>query len=174
MIEKLASKHNLSTEAVAHLAEAIQQGNGTQAQFNHPELGGMGQWQNGMTMIGDAFNAPLKARVTAVCDDLAVAYRQRRSPVFATTSTQTLQVTRWWSEELGDPSSVGAQNSMYYAIFPHKARLVVRYNGEIMTYDTGRYHLTGVSQQQSGTGATLAFTSTDGQHLSLSDFTLID
>src|ERR1700691_2645343 len=53
------------------LLGALAQGNGRQAQFNHPELGGMGQWsQGGMIMIGDMFNQGLKHRVDALCNEL--------------------------------------------------------------------------------------------------------
>jgi hypothetical protein len=41
------------------------------AQFSHPELGGMGQWSGGMTMIGDLSNSELKGRVERVCLELA-------------------------------------------------------------------------------------------------------
>ena len=42
------------------------------AQFNHPDLGGMGQWsQGGMTQVGDMFNQTLKERVGALCSTLA-------------------------------------------------------------------------------------------------------
>jgi hypothetical protein len=41
------------------------------AQFNHPDLGGSGQWmQGGMTMVGDMFNYSLKATVDGLCSEL--------------------------------------------------------------------------------------------------------
>lgn len=52
---------------------ALVAGHGSQAQFNHPELGGLGQWsRGGMLMIGDMFNNGLKARVDALASDLSV------------------------------------------------------------------------------------------------------
>lgn len=43
------------------------------AQFDHPELGGKGQWmQGGMVMVGDMFNHALKAKVTELCTALAL------------------------------------------------------------------------------------------------------
>ena len=47
MVEKLAEKYGFSVAAVQTLATALQRGHGKQAQFNHPELGGMGQWMPG-------------------------------------------------------------------------------------------------------------------------------
>jgi hypothetical protein len=42
------------------------------AQFRHPEFGGTGQWMRcGMIMIGEMFNNTLKARVEALCNDIA-------------------------------------------------------------------------------------------------------
>ncbi|MDX1522918.1 MAG: SHOCT domain-containing protein, partial [Anaerolineae bacterium] len=71
-IKKLAQAHNLSPEAVEHVWQAIVQGRGTMAQFNHPELGGMGQWQaGGMVMVGDMFNHRLKATVDDLCRALS-------------------------------------------------------------------------------------------------------
>ena len=42
------------------MVRALMEGNGSQAQFSHPDLGGMGQWsQGGMIMVGDMFNEGL-------------------------------------------------------------------------------------------------------------------
>ena len=74
MVSAMAARHNVSTDAVYHLLMALSAGGGTQAQFNHPELGGMGQWsQGGMIMVGDMFNQSLKYRVDGLCNDLAGA-----------------------------------------------------------------------------------------------------
>jgi hypothetical protein len=41
----------VSTDAVRAMLEAVRLGNGTMAQFSHPEFGGRGQWiAGGMTM----------------------------------------------------------------------------------------------------------------------------
>ena len=82
IVEDIARRHGFSAEATAGLLGALAAGNGTQAQFNHPEFGGMGQWsQGGMIMIGDMFNNGLKARVDALCRDLADLLRDQQ--VFA-------------------------------------------------------------------------------------------
>jgi hypothetical protein len=50
IIKELAQRYGVSGEAVETLAKAVIRGNGTMAQFSHPELGGLGQWsQGGMT-----------------------------------------------------------------------------------------------------------------------------
>jgi hypothetical protein len=65
IVEELARRYGVSSQAVTTLLEAVTRGHGTMAQFSHPELGGMGQWsQGGMTMIGDMFNDALKAPLT--------------------------------------------------------------------------------------------------------------
>ncbi len=72
MIAEIASRHGVSTDAVRTLLEAVANGGGTMAQFNHPELGGGGQWlRGGMTMVGDMFNHSLKARVDAIASELS-------------------------------------------------------------------------------------------------------
>ena len=65
------------------LLTALVAGGGSQAQFNIPELGGMGQWsRGGMVMVGDMFNNALKARVDALCTELA-GLRRRPAGAFA-------------------------------------------------------------------------------------------
>src|SRR5271167_4139737 len=71
-VTEVAKRHGVSLDAALVLLGALAQGNGQQAQFNHPDLGGMGQWsQGGMIMVGDMFNHGLKARVDALCNELA-------------------------------------------------------------------------------------------------------
>ena len=58
IVDEIAARHGVSADAVLTLLNAVAAGNGTQAQFNHPDLGGMGQWsQGGMIMVGDMFNS---------------------------------------------------------------------------------------------------------------------
>ena len=76
LVDELADRHGVSREAAATLLQAMAAGGGNQAQFNHAELGGLGQWsRGGMLMIGDMFNHGLKARVAALAEDLATALR---------------------------------------------------------------------------------------------------
>jgi len=71
-INDLAQRYGVSTDAVMALLHALINGHGTMAQFNHPELGGSGQWlQGGMTMVGDMFNHGLKAKVDGLCTELS-------------------------------------------------------------------------------------------------------
>lgn len=76
LVEEVAQRHGVSTDAVMNLLYALVAGGGTMAQFSHPDLGGMGQWsQGGMIMVGDMFNNGLKYRVDALCNDLANVLR---------------------------------------------------------------------------------------------------
>jgi hypothetical protein len=62
-VTDVATRHRVSLDAAITLLGALAQGNGRQAQFNHPDLGGLGQWsQGGMIMVGDMFNQGLKYR----------------------------------------------------------------------------------------------------------------
>ena len=72
IVTDAAKRHGVSLDAALTLLGALAQGNGQQAQFNHPDLGGMGQWsQGGMIMVGDMFNQRLKYRVDVLCNKLA-------------------------------------------------------------------------------------------------------
>jgi hypothetical protein len=193
-IETLAGAHGLSAGAVENLLYALVAGNGTQAQFNHPELGGMGQWsQGGMLMIGDMFNQGLKYKVGALCDELSGLLRNQQ--VFAPAPLQTQMQSQGfvgqsqqqgmgaslfvqgsgfgssWPAELGSPSSSGAQNDMSYAYFPATRRLAIRVGGDLRIYDTGDHNIGGVSQQQSG-DQSLTFTSQYG-FLRVADLPLV-
>ena len=78
VVDELAQRHGVSGDAVLTLLRAVAAGNGTSAQFNHPELGGMGQWsQGGMVMVGDMFNNALKHRVDLLCSELAALVRSQ-------------------------------------------------------------------------------------------------
>ncbi|MGY2051141.1 SHOCT domain-containing protein [Methylobacterium sp. JK268] len=147
----IAARHGVSQDAARHLLDALAQGGGTAAQFNHPELGGMGQWSvGGMIMIGDMFNNGLRARVADLCADLAPLAMSRGAGAGG-----------WWPPEFGHPASAGAQNGLRYAFFPGTRRLAIEQAGRLSVYDTGDHLIGGVSQQQGG-GATVQFTSQYG------------
>ncbi|WP_245498097.1 SHOCT domain-containing protein [Hansschlegelia quercus] len=137
------------------MAVALAAGGGAMAQFGHPELGGMGQWsQGGMLMIGDMFNDGLKHRVRGLADELASAMRDGR--ISAPKASESWGSSRWWPEELGQPSSSGSQNGQRYAVFPDKRRLAIERDGRVTIHDTGDHRIHGASQQQ-GSNSNLAF-----------------
>ncbi len=72
IVDGVAYRHGFSSAAVTEMLGAVAIGHGNQAQFNHYEFGGMGQWSSGgMVMIGDMFNNGLKARVSSLCQELS-------------------------------------------------------------------------------------------------------
>ncbi|MGA2638579.1 SHOCT domain-containing protein [Methylocella sp.] len=172
IVEDIAGRHGFSADAATGLLCALAAGNGTQAQFNHPEFGGMGQWsQGGMIMIGDMFNNGLKARVDALCRDLADLLRGQevfaRAPEPANSwQAQNYNISgaavslfaqgfgapsrNWWPAGLRSPTSTGSQNDMHYAYFPSSNRLAIKQGDKISVYDSGDHHISGVSQQQGG------------------------
>jgi hypothetical protein len=151
----IAQRHGFSADAARTVAEALRDGGGRMAQFNHPELGGMGQWSaGGMLMVGDMFNHALKTRVDALCRDLAAMPAPAQSDV----EQRPAQTEHWWPDGLGTPSATGAQNAMRYACFPDNHRLAVMQDGQVRVYDTGDHRIGGFSQQQSG-GQSLSFSS---------------
>jgi hypothetical protein len=70
-IARLSIRHSVSPDAVRTILRALRSGGGTMAQFSHPDFGGMSQWSTGMTMVGDIFNNSLKAKLDALCTELA-------------------------------------------------------------------------------------------------------
>src|SRR6201997_390386 len=144
-IADIPRRHGLSHESVLAMLWALHVGGGTMAQFSIPELGGSGQWmQGGMTLVGgNMFDNALKARVDALCSELA--------QLLATTAVFPPSAT-WWPAHLGVPSSVGGQNTVRYAIFPSTRRLAIQINRVTKAFDTGEHLIGGVQQQQQGGG----------------------
>ncbi|NDR59743.1 SHOCT domain-containing protein [Aliiruegeria sabulilitoris] len=190
VVNDVSARHGFSPDAVTHVLIALDQGGGSQAQFNHFELGGMGQWSmGGMTMIGDMFNNGLKARVDGLCSELSNALMG--TALFKPPAPQPMSFqgqsqggggmqmqssggmgqsslfipgsgsSNWWPQELGQPGSTGAQNDLRYAYFPMISRLAIQQNGQATVYDTGPHQIGGFGQQQSG-DQSLTFTSQFG------------
>ncbi len=158
-IADIARRHGLSREAVLAMLYALHVGGGTMAQFNIPELGGSGQWmRGGMTMVGNMFDNALKARVDALCNELAQLLTT--TTVFPPSAFPG--AANWWPADLGVPSSVGGQNDARYAVFPSTRRLAIQVNGVTKVFDTGEHQIGGVQQQQGGGSGSVSFTSQFG------------
>ncbi len=164
-LQRLANHHGFSVGAVQHVYQALQISNGTMAQFSHPELGGTGQWmQGGMVMIGDMFNHGLKARIAALCQDLA-QYIQGQSQSSGPNSwpiIPPIESTPWWPAEFGRPAAQGKQNDLHYAYFAILNRLAIHQENTVIIYDTTGYQITGFGQQQTTGLQGLYFSSPQG------------
>ncbi|QDV22992.1 SHOCT domain-containing protein [Aureliella helgolandensis] len=186
IVQDLAQRHNLSTDAVTHMLIAVNNGNGTMAQFGHPEFGGSGQWmRGGMTMVSDLFNHQLKSRVDNLCNDLSNALANHQLIAFSGSSQSQSQggnsaqsqasgsmgstnslfvpdpTTNWWPTEFGPPAAIGSQNNLRYAYFPAQRRLAVTTGGDVWVYDTMDHQIGGFGQQQ-GVGGSITLTSQYG------------
>lgn len=165
--ETIAARHGLSLAAVRALEDGFARGGGG-AQWNHPDLGGMGQWSSGgMLQIGDMFNDGLKARIRAAIEDLVRAGPAPGQREGGRGRAESEEGRNWWPAGLGAPSSTGSQNDMHYACFPEARRLAVRQGGRVTVYDTGAHRLTGFAQAQDGRQR-LDFSGPDGR-VSLDD-----
>jgi hypothetical protein len=165
-IRDLAERYGVSTDAVRTLLFAVSAGGGTLAQFDHPELGGSGQWMSGgMTMVGDLFNYGLKAKVNGLCAEISSLLNSKQLLVplpVQSTGRSIFPGNAWWPAELGNPSSTGGQNEARYAYFPQKRRLAILHDGKVTLYDTLDHQIGGVQQQQGGYTGSLMFTSQYG------------
>lgn len=167
-VNDVAQRYNLSRDAVIHMLVAVNNGGGSMAQFNCPELGGGGQWmRGGMTMVGDMFNHGLKMTVDNLCTELANGLQNLQ--VFPVIPAGTPGSNQWWPQNLGSPFSSGAQNNIRYALFP--GRLAVELYGNVTVYDTLDHQIGGVSQQQGG-DTSLSFSSQYGT-LSVSSLPIV-
>lgn len=161
-LQQLAQRYQVSADAVWVLFKALQRGNGSMAQFNHPELGGNGQWaSSGMLMLSDMFNQALKKTVDGLAKELSSLLREQPE-IFKTEEadvtvtpepeaaphSQTQPAAAWWPDGLGQPSSTGSQNQTHYAIFPQQRRLAIWDQGRVTIYNTLEHQINGVAQQQ--------------------------
>ena len=147
--------------------------------------------RGGMIMIGDMFNNTLKGRIDALCSELStlvasqpgliqtgsfqsqsqggnLGSQQQQSgagpvgPVSLFVPASGAGPSgNWWPQDLGWPSSTGAQNNVRYAYFPQSHRLAIDLNGSVTVYDTLDHQIGGFSQQQSASGS-LTFSSQHG------------
>lgn len=186
IVTELSQRYGFSTDAVAHMLFAVFNGNGTMAQFSHPEFAGSGQWmQGGMLMLGDMFNNVLRGNVDALCNEISGILSSQpgllRSGSFQSQSqsgggqqSQASGVSQgqcslfvpdpedhWWPADLGVPTSVGSQNNVRYAYFGGARRLAVKTGTQVWVYDTLDHQIGGFSQQQ-GMGSSIVFTSQYG------------
>ena len=102
IVAELAIRHSVSEELVRVLLEAMRKTGGSMAQFNHPGLGGMGQWSGGMTMIGDMFNDRLRASVGALAVDLSEYLRsipESRPEAEVSYRAGARSSSDWWPAE---------------------------------------------------------------------------
>jgi len=167
-VAEVAGRHGFSAAAAEVMLAAVARGRGAMAQFDHPEFGGPGQWmRGGMTMVGDMFNSALKARVEALCADLAGIFDSEPVPARAagasapTSAEAAAPGGAWWPAGLPAPESTGAQNDVRYAWFAAARRLAIERGGRVTLYDTLDHRIAGFAQQQSGS-STLSFTSQHG------------
>jgi hypothetical protein len=166
LVERMAKKHGVSPAAIEVVVAALRKGGGRMAQFSHADFGGMSQWSPGMSMVGDMFNTQLKAKLDALCSEIADHLAE--APVGGRVAGEeevsyrsSARSSDWWPAGLGTPGAVGAQNDLRYAVFPDTGRLVIDDHGTISIYDTGHHRIFGVAQAQSR-DRTIDFTSQDG------------
>jgi hypothetical protein len=167
LVDRMAKKHSVSPAAVRVVLAALRSGGGLMAQFSHDDFGGMSQWSPGMSMVGDMFNTQLKAKLDALCTDIAAHLDSSETAGGAHAAGNEVSYRStdrsggWWPAGFGRPGAVGSQNDLRYAVVPQTRRLVIDGRGTVSTYDTGHHRIFGVAQAQSA-DRTLTFTSQDG------------
>jgi len=158
IVNNISTRYGISQDAVIYMLVAVNNGGGSMAQFNCPELGGGGQWmRGGMTMVGDMFNNGLKMTVDNLCSELSNSLANTQ--MFPPMPTGVSGSNHWWPASLGVPFSSGSQNNTRYAVFPN--RIAIELHGQVTIYDSLNHNVGGVSQQQGGDNS-LTFSSQFG------------
>jgi hypothetical protein len=161
----IAEKYGIPHEVVKDLLTKLRRTNGRQVQFSDESLGGMGQWSGGMVMIGRMGDDALKAKIGALCAELAqLAQSSGMEKTMDTFQEQSKDSTK----DAPSASAAGSQNGVRYAYFAEESRLEIERDGVKKTYDATGYRISGVAQDQStGVAATLRFTTADGDTIDL-------
>ena len=159
-LSDIAGRHGFSEAAARAVLDSLRASGGRSAQFNHPDLGGYGQWMPGMTQVGDIFNESLRARVDALCTELAQHVQPGRGSTIP--ATGIAREPQWWPDSLPWPDITGGQNDVRYAWFAAARRLVVERDGRVTLYDTGEHRITGVAQSQDTGHRGLTFSTARG------------
>src|ERR1700753_4028482 len=155
VVERMAKKRGVSPGAREGVVYALRSGGGRMAQFSPADFGGMSQWSPGMSMVGEMFNTQLKAKLDALCTDIAAHLDASETDDGARSEGDEVSYRSWarsedwWPAGLGRPGAVGAQNDLRYAVFPETRRLVIDDQGAVSVYDTGSHRIFGVAQAQS-------------------------
>lgn len=142
--EQLAQKYQISLQALAVLEDALRRGGGKVAQFSHPELGGMGQWMPGMTIVSDFSK---QATVAGLCQELALHVGS--APSAASDSTH-----------LGLSGSCG---DLHYSYSRAKNILEVTVAGRVQRYRTDGHEITSASASSFGSQFKLHLSGPQGE-----------
>jgi hypothetical protein len=172
VVAHIAQRYVVSEDAVRELFRALAFTRGKQAQFNHPDLGGRGQWMPGMIMLSDTDDAQTKARIAGLCAEVSAIVQGRQTsadealavPMDAGASSACVTMPAgesWWPASFGHPSAAGDQHGIRYAYFPDRDRLLVQQGARITCYDTAGRRITGFAQAQS-VASHLCFTTEQG------------
>lgn len=170
----IAERYGLDVSLLQDLLGQLHRTAGRQAQFNHPALGGFGQWQSGMILIGAMNDHALKARVAALFDELVPLVSAAAPPeqppigVWSFGGSGQAQGQSASSGGGGGRSGFsGSQNGVSYRYDSAQNQLILN---ETDRYDTTGYHLTGVSASQQSGGPSSLVIHTDAGPKELRDF----
>ncbi|MDQ1089455.1 MULTISPECIES: hypothetical protein [unclassified Siphonobacter] len=182
-LEQAAQRFDFSASAVDQIWHGLLRSKGRQVQFNSPELGGQGQWQNGMLMITDWNNHSLKTRLLGLINELApravsqeMAYetlhagetisRQEQS----STGLGTQEATTAEPEKTPMGGWQGTQNGVSYVFYPEQSLLVLN-SGK--RYSTAPYFVLGLGQNLQQGKNTLVLLTDQGE-IPVDELTQID
>ncbi|MES1930760.1 hypothetical protein SADO_15969 [Salinisphaera dokdonensis CL-ES53] len=170
----LAEQYGFSEAAVRHLFEAVTEGGGDMAMFDHDEFHGPGQWmRGGLIMTTTPGDRVLNNAIESLCNRLSALLRaqqvqeqpgrKRISPTARAWDTSAAPRQRWWPAEWGDPVATGQADDLAYAFFDDAARLAIQHGHDVDLYKTADHHITGISQAQQGPTGSLVFTTPFGE-----------
>jgi hypothetical protein len=181
VIPSIAERYHVSLDAAREVERALRATGGRQAQFNHPDLGGAGQWMPGMLMIHAGADRQLRMRVEGLLDEVAAVLRGSdtaapaalaRDPDAppALSRVDLPAGESWWPAPYGHPAAHGCQSGIRYAWFPGRRCVLVQVGSRIDCYDTAGHQVHGVGQTsassvepQQGHSSQLVLTTASGE-----------
>jgi hypothetical protein len=100
------------------MLQSVINGNGSMAQFSHPEFGGSGQWmKGGMIMLGDMFNNGLKNSVSGLCQELSNLIANQPGLIQSGSFQSQNQGTQQQSNFSGGPQQNSSGSAVCVSLF---------------------------------------------------------
>lgn len=113
-LKSVAERYGLSLDSVQSLFFAVGRGVKDGAVLRHRNWVAVGSGMlGGMTMVGNMFDHGLKARVDALCNELATLWSSMPTPRTADAARDAgFSGDRWWPEELVCPARAVARTRL--------------------------------------------------------------
>lgn len=174
LYQQLSNTHHVSVEAIQVLVRALVEGGYRSANFNHPELGGVGKWNGGDVILGDMSQEALRLKIWRIVQGLLPTLQQTIPPEPIQEADATF-VMPWWNDvTLREPVLKGMFESTTFGYFLEGARVVVKQSEHITHYDASGHLVTDLQMMSGARGQMVLVLQTLSGDIAVSDLPQLD